>query len=87
MASKTRTCWQCGRTVPEEEAVRMTVQTGTSVGRGQRFYHGRRTLCSDCGLKQRERDRLRTISNVVILVIIVAAAIFWLVIRPLIGWQ
>lgn len=42
-------CYDCGNKIPEGQVCRMTVHTGTSIGRyGPRFYHRRVNLCPVC---------------------------------------
>lgn len=77
MTSKVRSCWNCGREMPLEEAVRMDVVTGYGGGRGGlRAYSGRRTLCPECAARIRRRNMIRFL----VLLAIVAGIVIWAVI-------
>jgi hypothetical protein len=69
----------CGDTVPAEEAVRMRVHTGTSVGRGgARGYYGMRTLCGSCAEGQRNRN---VFWNVAALLFVLGLVVFYFVLH------
>jgi len=76
MTTRAKTCWKCGATVPAENAVRMTVRTGYSVGRSYRGYYGQRTLCAACAEAQRRHN---TRINLAFLIIVAVAAVLWFI--------
>ena len=59
MPSESRTCWQCGKTIAADEAVRMSVRTGMSGGQGGgRAYFGRPTLSVACASRQQRKNQI-----------------------------
>lgn len=52
-------CYDCGNKIPEGQVCRMTVHTGTSVGRhGPRFYHRKVNLCPVCTERRAARAKV-----------------------------
>lgn len=77
MAEHTVRCWQCGSRVPERQAIRRNVRTGTVQDEtlGGAGVYGRVDLCLGCDGNRQARRRLERALLWTILAIMFVAAV------------
>jgi hypothetical protein len=59
-------CYDCAQPIPDDQIVRRSVQTGTSLGRYARFYYHKVNLCPRCA---DQRDKARANAGFIILIV------------------